>query len=447
MKKTIFLLIIVSIFKIVLTEDYLTIYNNNQGLFKTQVELNLERGIQYYSLENIPTGIITESVTFIPKDKNLHLFNQNFEYDLASSDKMLRKYIDKNVKVFTEQETFQGTLIFFDNQNFGLKNEQTNELQIIKSAKVNNIFLSEMPSDFYTRPTLRWQLSANNKAKYTADLSYLTAGIEWKATYNAVINKNDLTLNSWVTINNRSGKIYDQVNLKLIAGDVQTHQNLMSMNNIRGGRANEIQYGVVRDAPTFVEREFSDFRIYTLDQKVDIDNNQEKQLSLYPLKNVKYVKKYEYQIGSSIVDVFITFKNSTANGLGVPLPRGNINFYEIDDKDGTQQFVGVATLENTSLNQDVSLRTGAAFDIVGKTTTISSSSTGRSNEAEYEVSITNNKSEAIEIEAIKKLNHVNSEVLTPSIPFERKDANTVIFKIKLNPGQERKITFKERATW
>jgi hypothetical protein len=107
----------------------------------------------------------------------------------------------------------------------------------------------------------------------------------------------------------------------------------------------------------------------------------------------------------------------------------------------------VATLQNTSINQDVSLRTGSAFDIVGKTTTTSAASTARSYEAEFEVSIMNNKSEAIEIEAIKQLNHVNSEILTPSIPFERRDAFTIVFKLRINPGQERKFTFRERAVY
>jgi hypothetical protein len=149
-----------------------------------------------------------------------------------------------------------------------------------------------------------------------------------------VINKNDFTLNSSVTINNRSGKAYENVNLKLIAGDVQTHRNLMGRNDSIIVTKESALMSRQAAPPTFEEREFADFRIYTLDQKVDIDNNQEKQLSLYPLKSVKYVKKYEYQIGSTITDVFMTFKNSIANGLGVPLPRGNINFYEIDDKDG-----------------------------------------------------------------------------------------------------------------
>ena len=252
MKKVIIMLMIACFFTIIFAEDYLTIYNNNQGMYKTEIELNLEKGLQFYSLENIPTGIITESVIFLPKDKKLRLFVQNFEYDLANTQKMLQKYINQNVTVFTENGTFTGVLMFYDYQSYGLLDDTTKELRIINAQKVDTVYLNQMPDNFYTKPTLRWQLYADSKTSYKADLSYLTNGVEWRATYNAVLNKKDFTLNSWVTINNRSGKDFRDVNLKLIAGDVRTHQNLQS--RYKADNYPMVQYsaGVMEDmAPTF----------------------------------------------------------------------------------------------------------------------------------------------------------------------------------------------------
>ena len=168
---------------------------------------------------------------------------------------------------------------------------------------------------------------------------------------------------------------------------------------------------------------------------------------MYDLKTVKFNRKYEYIVGTTSTDIIISFKNSKADGLGEPLPKGNINFYEIDEEDGTNQFVGVATLSNTSLNQDVNLKIGTAFDVIGKTTTVSASNQNRVNEAEYEVVLTNNKKENIEVEVIRQLSNVNTEILNSSISYEKKDARTVTFLVKLNAGQERKFTFKERTTY
>ena len=423
--------------------DFLTIYNQNQALFRTNIELDLQRGTQFFSFENIPTTIITESVIFLPRNRNVQLFAQNFEYDLANTQRMMQRYINRHISITTENEQYAGTLIFFDFGNYGLKNEATNELNIVNSQKVTNVMLPDMPADFYTKPTLRWQLNADRAGRYEADLSYLLSGVEWRATYNVVLNKNDFTLNSWVTINNRSGKDFQNVTLKLIAGDVATHQQMA-----RGMQSDMMMMEMAYSSrpPTFDEREFSDFRIYTLDQPADIDNNQEKQLSLYPLKTVRYTRKYNYTVQGSGVDVMINFMNSTQAGLGVPLPRGNVNFYEIDDRDNTQQFVGVARLNNTSLNQEVELRIGTAFDIVAETNILRSQTTGRTRETDFEVKLTNNKSETAEIEVIRRVSSSNVEIINPSIPVESKDAFTHIFKVRIASGRTETINFMERVT-
>jgi len=441
MKKITIAIIIAILALCLYPTDYLTIYNNNQALFRSDIELQLQRGVHFYPFENIPTGIITESVTFIPKDRNVSLFSQNYEYDLANSHKTIQKYIDKNVRVTTEQETFSGTLIFFDGQNYGLLNPTTKELNIVSANKVNNVLLADMPTDFYTKPTLRWQLSSQRDGKYEAALSYLTSGVEWRATYNVILEKNDFTLTSWVTINNRSGKDFENVTLKLIAGDVQTYQTYNTM-----ARGMKMAYDMVEEyemaAPAFAEREFSDYRIFTLDKPADIDNNQEKQLTLYPLKTINYTRKYEYTVQGDKVEVKIDFKNTTGAGL----PAGNVNFYEIDEKDKTQQFVGVNRMNNTSLNQDVSLKIGSAFDVIGKTVVKNQSSSGRTRTAEYEVTLTNNKSDTLEVDVVKSSYGGNIEILNPSTPFTKKDANTFVFTVRVTAGQTRTVTFTERIT-
>jgi hypothetical protein len=426
-------------------QDFLTIYNNNQALYRSEIELELKRGTHFYSFENIPTGIITESVIFIPRDRNISLWSQNYEYDLANSQKTIQKYIDKNVRITTDAETYSGILIFFDGASYGIQNPSTSELSIINASKVNNILLSEMPADFYTRPTLRWELNSPRDGKFKADLSFLTRGIEWRATYNVVLRKNDFAMNSWVTINNRSGKNYENVKLKLIAGNVQTHQQ----QNL-GGRATIDRMASSSAAsmpPTFEEREFSDFRIFTLDKPANIENNQEKQLTLYPLRTVRYNRKYEYRVGGNATDILISFKNSTANGLGLPLPAGNINFYETDATDNTQQFVGVGRINHTSLNQDVSIRIGSAFDIVSTTRVVNTESTNRMTTTDFEVTLINNKSEPVEIDVIRNAQtRGNVEILHASTRFERVDAFTHKVTIRIPAGGTSKLTFTERIS-
>jgi hypothetical protein len=80
----------------------------------------------------------------------------------------------------------------------------------------------------------------------------------------------------WVTIDNRSGKRYQQAKLKLIAGDVNTVRN----NNRGGIEAMAMMDGapMARSAPSFSEKSFSDFHMYTLSEPVDLEENSQKQV-------------------------------------------------------------------------------------------------------------------------------------------------------------------------
>jgi hypothetical protein len=60
------------------------------------------------------------------------------------------------------------------------------------------------------------------------EVAYRTTGFQWKADYTIVLNEDQslADFGGWVTIDNNSGKKYENAKLKLIAGDVNTVSNL-----------------------------------------------------------------------------------------------------------------------------------------------------------------------------------------------------------------------------
>jgi len=77
------------------------------------------------------------------------------------------------------------------------------------------------------------------------EVAYRTTGFSWKADYSVTLNDNETLadIGGWVSIENHSGKKYDNAKLKLIAGDVNTVNNAtpqpfapMAM-NLAGGSA------------------------------------------------------------------------------------------------------------------------------------------------------------------------------------------------------------------
>lgn len=59
------------------------------------------------------------------------------------------------------------------------------------------------------------------------------------------------------------------------------------------------------------------------------------------------------------------FKNSKDNGLGIPLPKARLRFYQRDE-DGQLEFVGENEIDHTPENETVRVYVGNAFDIVGE---------------------------------------------------------------------------------
>ena len=61
------------------------------------------------------------------------------------------------------------------------------------------------------------------------------------------------------------------------------------------------------------------------------------------------------------------FRNSEANHLGMPLPKGRVRFYRRND-DGQIEFTGENVIDHTPHDETVRIYTGNAFDLTGERT-------------------------------------------------------------------------------
>jgi len=93
---------------------------------------------------------------------------------------------------------------------------------MVNRDEVQNIDLEKMPENFFTKPTLNWELLSNKSGDTPCKLSYITNNISWDAQYVGILDNNDehLNLSSWISLKNNSGKAFKDVTLKLMAGDV-----------------------------------------------------------------------------------------------------------------------------------------------------------------------------------------------------------------------------------
>ena len=423
-----------------------TIYNQDLGLVKDVRELEFQKGKSVIKFTDVAAQIDPTSVHFKPVDvaDKVAILEQNYQYDLVSSTKILQKYVDKEIEIFTkEDKPYKGQLLSYSKDNLTLK-EPEGAIRIVRLEEVRDMYFPSLPEGLITKPTLVWLLDSQVSGKRKAEVSYLTSGINWHAEYVAVVDQLDrnLELAGWVSIDNRSGATYKEAKVKLIAGEVHRVREERIPPRLAKGMV-EMAAGV----PQFEEKPFFEYHLYTLLRPSTIKDNEIKQVSLFPTSNVKVKKIFTYDGArdEKRVKVELEFKNSQSDGLGMPLPKGKIRVYKAD-VDKSLEFVGEDLIDHTPKDEKVRVFLGNAFDIVGerKRTDFRQISKDVTEES-YEIKLRNHKEGAVEVVVVEHLHpYTNWEIIESNFKYEKKDANTIEFKISLERDEEKILNYTVR---
>ena len=421
-----------------------TVYNDGQGLVKTQINRNLSQGVSSIELTDVASGLIPTTVKLAPSNNaaGLRIIEQNYRYDLVNEDQLLKKYLGAKVDVVLQNdEKVTGDLLSFTGTVIILKTRSGTE--VIQRNFVANIKCPEPKERLYVKPTLQWLVEADKPGNYPLDLSYLTSGMSWKAEYVAVLNdaENHLNLSSWINLDNHSGAQFDNAKLKLVAGTIHRAQQPQY-----GERAFMVMKDMTRAKPAVQERKFFDYHIYEVNFPVTIANKEEKQIQWLQPKDVQVEKRYYYENGNeqeSNLDVRVKFKNDKASGVGEPLPAGIVRVFK-RDTDGALELIGEDNLDHTSVDDDVSMTMGEAFDVKG-VRVITDQSARREKYRRQTIEITLKNHKENESAPITVVEHFWSwgdfEIKDNSDPYQKRDANSIEFNVTLAPKSEKTITY------
>lgn len=418
----------------------ITVYNQNLGVVKDVREIDISSGISIIKLTDVAQYIDPTSVHI---DIDGEVLEQNFQYDLVSMDKILKKYLDKNIQLVGEKGEFiEGKLLSANGLQIVLQ-KNDGGLIMLPSVGKYQISVGSLPEGLITRPTLIWMVSSNSSGKQDVEVSYQTSGMNWHAEYVVVLNEDDtkLDLNSWVSVENKSGSTYKNAKLKLVAGDV----NLVKNNNYIQPQYDRVYAAKsMQVAEQFNEKSFFEYHIYDLQRKTTLANNETKQISLFEAEDVKAEKKYYY--GGSTkkgkVSVIVEFENSKANNLAKPMPKGKVRVYKSDGD--ALEFIGEDMIDHTPKKEKVKLKIGEAFDIVVNDVQKENKKiTDRVYEQSYEVTITNRKKEDIVVD-VERMMGFNWEILSSSLSYEKKDSQRILFKVSVKKDAKAVLKYKVR---
>ena len=432
-----------------------TVYNNNLGLIKDtrNVELPLGEGeLRFMDVAShiMPVTVHAKSLNY-PDD--FSVLEQNYEYDLMNANKLLDKYVGKKIKIIVwnefqdRKEVVEATLLSNNNGQIYKINDE------IFLGHPGIKVLPELPENLIARPTLTWAYDNKSKAGHDLEVSYLTNNISWKADYVVALNKDDTSadISGWVTLDNKSGATYKNASLKLIAGDV--HRAIEEYED----RVYMLKQMERAAAPQFEEKAFFEYHIYDLQRKTTIKDKQTKQISLLEANDAEVQKEllvygiksyftrlYRGQTPKQTVNVYVKFKNTKDNNLGMPLPAGIMRLYKRDDEESLQ-FIGEDKIDHTPKDEEVRLKIGEAFDVVAeRIQTDYKQITTRLHETEWEITLRNHKEEEVTVGIVEPL-YGNWMVINSSHPYKKVDAFTIRFDIEVLKDKEVKVKYRVRV--
>ena len=397
------------------TELAVTVYNSDIALVRDTRNLQLARGTSDLHFMDIAATVNPATVHFrsLTEPARVTVVEQNYEYDLLDPDKLLRKYVGRDVTLVrnrptgnggTREEEVTARLLSYNTGPVWRVNGE-----IVTGMHADHIRFPELPGNLYSRPTLIWTLDNSGGQRHRVEASYLAGRMAWNADYVLTVARDDKAadIDGWVTLQNNSGTQFKNASLQLVAGDLNRVRNEL-------GKSVAMEAAMAqRNADARMAQEaFSDYHLYTLARKTSINNAETKQVSMLGASGFPVQKRYvvsgqnfyyrnAQHPGSplkDIVQVFYQFKNEETTGLGLPMPAGVVRVYQSDSKGGIQ-FVGEDRINHTPKNETLNLKIGNAFDVVceRKQTDFQKIASGVY-EVEYEVTLRNQKSTGITVE-------------------------------------------------
>ena len=460
----------------------LTIYNQNFAVVRDSVPLDLKEGVNTIRYAGATAQVEPDSVILRDPggDHALQILEQDYRNDPVSQALLLSLLEDKTIdfeNIRTRDNTQVRELIPGKIVRSGYVPHGAPEQPIIE---VNGRLQFSLPGqplfpdlgdDTVLKPTLTWLLQTDKPGTFNAEVGYVTGGFNWHADYNLVSpEKGDrVDLVGWITLNNDSGKTFENAKIKLMAGNVNKIQPLLRQTDLFLGAPSRSSSASAM-APVVTEKAFDEFHLYDVARATTLHDRETKQVEFVHAEGMVAPTIYVYDgsagyrfvsgmnlnlnpgygpTGNKKVSVMREFVNAETNHLGVALPKGRLRFYR-RDADGQLQFVGENEIDHTPREETIRVATGDSFDLVGerKATNFRVDSSEKWINETFEIKLRNRKKEPVEIRVVEHLYRwSNWDITEHSDAFKKTDAQTIEFRLPVKPDEERTVSYTVHYSW
>ncbi|WP_182417556.1 DUF4139 domain-containing protein [Bartonella sp. HY038] len=445
-------------------EIALTIYNDDLALVREVRELDFKKGLNHIALRDVSGKIRPETAIMKFKDNAIiHVLEQNFNFDLLTPNSLNEKNVGKELTIIRRNQdgsiTEEKAFLLSANNGLIFKYADRIEIGLPKDARIK---FDSLPQNLRDRPTLVTDIISDTAGTRHVDIAYLSSGLHWKADYVAQLNKdnNKMSLKGWVTLKNNSGTSFENAKIQLVAGELnlvpEERKNLAEKED----RVQNFNFGV----SVKLEAPILDYHLYTLPQPTALKDKQVKQVALMNIENIPVYKYYELSYSDLTQRRYDTqskdwdrreklsasanyyFLNDKHSNLGIPMPKGTLRSYKADNK-GDMLLLNEKFINHTMEGERVALKSVTTDDIKAYDDITGLSKTeienGTISEANHKITIENTKNQAVEVWVRF---HFEDEwvILDEDLSHINVDANNVLWKVKLEPNEQKVFNYKLR---
>ena len=440
-----------------------TVYNSDLALVRDVRDLRLARGTGELRFMDIAATVNPATVHFrsITQPAQVDVLEQNYEYDLLEPDKLLRKYVGRDVTLVrmrqqggtTTPEEVTARLLSYNNAPVWQIGSE-----ILTGLHADHIRFPELPGNLFARPTLIWTLQNDGGEQHRVEAAYLAGKLSWAADYVLNVGRDDKAadLDGWVTLTNGSGTGFPNARLQLVAGDLNRVRNELGrvvMEQLRADRP-------AAAAPPMAQEAFSEYHLYTFGRRTTINNAETKQVNLLNGTGIPIRKRYvvdgqnfyyrnTYHPGApvkDVVQVYYQLKNEEKGGLGMPMPAGTVRVYQADSRGGAQ-FVGEDRINHTPKDETLNLKIGNAFDVVAeRKQTDFEKIAVNVYEVAFEITLRNHKTTPISVEVNEPVGGT-WRMLTASHEWTKTAASATQFTVPVAADGTSVLRYRVRVTY
>ena len=442
----------------------ITIYNEGSALIRESRTLTLEAGMNQVSMTDMAATIDPSSVSIRAADPSaLRVIEQSYANSLANRDALFAHFAGEVITVTAEDGTvYRGELLYGKGGDLILRGDDGG-IVMPNIAEARDIRFPSLPASRLTQPTLQWLLHSESGGEQVVDLTYLASRINWRAVYNLLLKADEsaFDIQGWITLENHSGRAYNDASVKLVAGDVNREEPQFAM---MAEMASADYAG--RGGGGVEQRDFSAYKLYEIERLLDLEDSATKQIEFvsgagiaatilnlvdHSPSNYRYYsvedEPTDYGSDSDAVERWLLFQTG-AGGLEADLPAGLMRVYQ-EDIDGAGLLIGESQIKHTPRGDQIDLQLGSAFDLSGRRVQMDYSAVSRDVARErIEVRLANRKDEAVEMVVRERLYRwIDWQIIESSLPFERIDAATIDFEVALGPGEEATVSYTVQYTY